>query len=92
MPGYTDIMKIYMSLQPVTIHSGVIQLNSEQAKSRMHNLSHIADDRFDVVRPINFKTGELFGYEGQLPKSMVSSIEDDSDAAVKPKKHKKSDV
>lgn len=85
-------MKTYMSLQPVTINSGVIQLNGEQAKNRMHNLSHIADDRFDIVRPINFKTGEFFGYDGQLPKSMVSSIEADADVAAKPKKPKKSDV
>ena len=83
-------MKTYMSLQPVTIQFGLVQLNKEQAKSRMHNLTLVDGDKYQIVNAINFKAGEVFGFDGQLPKSMVDSLDTDSEQS-KPKK-KKADV
>ena len=66
-------MKTYTVNQSLTIQSGILQLTKEQAKPRMHNLN-----------ALNFKAGEVFGYDGDLPKS-VASLAEPVKVKLKPK-------
>ncbi len=65
-----------------TVNSGVVGLSAEQAKTRLQNLKPVkgkVDDRkdsktfgageYEVMRPIQFKSGEKFGYSGMLAKN-----------------------
>ena len=90
MLGYIDIMKTYLSLQPVTIQTGLVQLSKDQAKGRIHNLKFIESDVYQLINPINFKAGEVFGFDGQIPKSMVNAV--DTEEQPTKKKAKKADV
>lgn len=55
-------------------HSGKIELSKEQALPRMHNLKHIKGDIYEIVKPIQFKAGELIGFDGEVSKSMLGDI------------------
>ena len=54
--------------------SGVVKLSDEQAASRIHNLKNLGKGEYEIVNPIEFKNGELFGYSGDVPKIMASEI------------------
>ena len=56
------------------IASGVVKLSDEQAASRIHNLKDLGKGEYEIVNPIEFKNGELFGYSGDLPKVMASVV------------------
>lgn len=58
---------------PLRLGTGaVLRLAPEQAKPRMHRLKSVGDDLYEVTRgPVEFKTGEQFGYDGSLPKALL---------------------
>ena len=59
----------------VTIHAGILVLHSSQAQARMHRLTALGDNRYEVRDPpVFFKRGETFGLEGDLPKGMAIPI------------------
>jgi hypothetical protein len=60
----------------VTIHAGILVLHSSQARARMHRLTALGGNRYEVSDPpVQFKRGETFGFEGELPKGMGRSVE-----------------
>lgn len=58
----------------VTIHTGVIELNIHQAQSRKHLLKLVNGNVYDVLAPVQFKCGEMFGYAGDINKALMAEI------------------
>jgi hypothetical protein len=76
--------------ESVRIHSGVLVLSLAQAAARMHRLTALGDNRYDVRDgPVMFKRGEVFELEVELPKAMVQSVDEaEGFAKVEPVKEK----
>jgi hypothetical protein len=70
-------MSTYKVIEPsITIHAGVLVLDQAQADARMHRLTALGNNRYDVTRPpVMFKRGEIFELEGELPKALVLGTE-----------------
>lgn len=57
-----------------TVSSGNIGITGAQAKTRLHNLKPVrvdkksGDGEYEVLRPVQFKRGEKFGFSGQVGK------------------------
>ena len=56
--------------------SGRVKLSVDQAASRIHNLKSLGDGVFEIVNPIEFKNGEVFGHDGEVPKVMASVVKE----------------
>lgn len=55
---------------PFRVFTGRVELTEAQAKERGHLLRESgAKGVYEVVKPIEFKVGEVFGYDGTLPKN-----------------------
>ena len=56
----------------INIHAGVLVLDAVQAEARIHRLTALGGDRYEVSDPpVSFKRGEVFELEGELPKALV---------------------
>lgn len=59
----------------ISLHTGRVVLDAKQASRRKHLLKPIEVDKdgagtYEIIKgPVNFKKDEIFGYDGQLPKS-----------------------
>lgn len=72
-------MKKYrITAKIITISSGIVGLNNDQADPRMFNLRKTGTDRYEVLRPVFFKKDNVISYDGDLPVSMAKKIGDDS--------------
>ena len=63
-------MKYTVTGKSVELTGGVLTLTAEQAATRKHLLK--ATDKksqYEIIKPVIFKHGEKFGYEGDLPKA-----------------------
>lgn len=65
-----------VTARSVVIPSGVIALTAGQAGTRQHNLKPLGSGRFEIQRAVEFKAGEEFGYEGDLPKALADNLEE----------------
>lgn len=65
------------------LSSGVLELTKEQAAPRLHNLKSQGKGLFEVVNPVEFKRGEVIGYDGDLPKALGDKLEVEEKAASK---------
>ncbi len=69
-----------------TLGSGKIELTPEQAGPRV-NAGTIAatkkDGVFEVVGQVQFKRGEVFGYDGEFPPSLLEDMSPVKDAVQK---------
>lgn len=88
---------------PVTLYTGLLVLNADQVRRRKHLIEHVENDVFMIVKPVNFKVGEIIGYDGELSKALAMQLCDPEAAQaaeepqeadeltidVKPKKSKK---
>lgn len=69
-------MKEYAVIGSVAkISGGILALTEEQAKARIHNLKNLEDGLYQVERPVQFKRGESFGYDGGVNKRLLQEIE-----------------
>jgi hypothetical protein len=59
----------------ITLRTGTVLLHSSQAQARMHRLTALGGNRYEVRDPVQFKRGETFGLQGGLPKGMGRSVE-----------------
>lgn len=90
-------MKIFKTKAPVSIHSGKLRLTEKQALARASMVTKERAGLYRVIKPMEFKAGEKFGYDGELPKSLAALVEEvninmpdpdsdpDSDPATTPK-------
>ncbi|PTR17497.1 hypothetical protein C8R31_101661 [Nitrosospira sp. Nsp2] len=58
-------MKYKVAAPFVEFHSGVLVLSKEQVRDRIHNLKKVKNG-YEVVNPVQFKCGEVIGYDGEL--------------------------
>lgn len=72
----------------VTIHGGRVKLTADQLRRRKHAVVPVkgAEGIYEVQKPIMFKNGEEFGYEGQISKGQATQL---VDAAAKAELAKK---
>jgi hypothetical protein len=76
-------MDTYRALAPVTIPTGsLLQLSEAQAAARAYGIAR-EGAAWRVRLPVQFKTGEEFGYAGDLPKALAAQV---SGAAARPAK------
>ena len=59
----------------MAIHCGMLALSGEQAKCRAHALKEIKKGVYEVLSPVEFKQGEVFGHDGDLPKVLANLVE-----------------
>lgn len=69
------IQKYEVTAVSARINSGVLELTKEQAGPRMHNLKPIKGNKYEVLNTVEFKRGEVFGFDGDLPKVLASALE-----------------
>lgn len=79
-------MKRYKIISTANFGSGRLKLSDSQAKARLHNLKHIKDDIYEIVKPIMFKTGEEIGFDGEINKLLMLDIEEAEAAQKEPEK------
>ena len=59
----------------INIHAGVLVLNTDQAEPRKHRLKQLGANRYEVSDPpVSFKRGEVFVFDGELPKGLVQVV------------------
>ena len=61
----------HMSFGP----GSILEMTKDQAEPRMHNLTKVEEGVYRVERTIQFKNGETFGYDGEIPKIQYSNME-----------------
>jgi hypothetical protein len=70
-------MKKFSISKAVTFTEGtVLGLTPEQAAPRAHALRELEEGVFVVEQPVQFKIGEVIGYEGELPRAIATALED----------------
>jgi hypothetical protein len=68
----------YIATAVVTLAAGAeVGLNKDQAAARCHCTTPSADRKgwYLVTGPLQFKVGESFLYEGELPKALADAVE-----------------
>lgn len=87
-------MQNYSIEQAITLKSGVIELSAAQFARRKHMqaLKLISKGKYEIIKPVSFKAGEVIGFEGDLPKALASVMVDEAEAEVKKTKSKKAEV
>ncbi|TAK45259.1 MAG: hypothetical protein EPO27_10595 [Betaproteobacteria bacterium] len=76
-------MKEYVAKAVLTLGAGRVRIDVEQAKTRAHNLKPLGEGLHEIVNPIQFKRGERFGWDGEVPKAMREAFGEPAGAAVK---------
>ena len=85
-------MKTYVVTgRMIEIHGGVLVLNKDQARRRANNLKRTSKtgSQFEVLRPVQFKQGEDFGYDGDLPKALHHLVVDKAEIEAEAKAEEK---
>lgn len=67
-------MQRYITVGIVNIVSGILDLTPEQASSRQGSIVSLGDGLYEVTRPIQFKRGEIFGYDGDINRTLAELI------------------
>lgn len=63
-------MKYTVIGKSVQLTGGVLTLSKEQAADRAHALKEVKG-KFEIVNTVEFKQGETFGFEGDMPKTFI---------------------
>jgi hypothetical protein len=73
----------YVSTQPITLSEGsVLGLTPAQAAPRRHALKPSGKKGvYTTTQPVQFKAGESFYYEGDIPKGMADAVMTAADKA-----------
>lgn len=69
-------MKRYLAQSPVTLHGGIVELTNEQASCRAHALVSLGEGLYEICQTVQFKTGEVIGYDGEVNKSLLQQVEE----------------
>ena len=84
-------MDTYRTLAVVTLPAGMrLRLTPQQAQARQHALQQDGD-AWRVLRPVQFKVGEVIGCDDELPKALAELMPPiDSAGAPVPRRAAKS--
>jgi hypothetical protein len=70
-------MKTYTVTGPVVaLALGTLALTSAQAGLRAHALDPLGEDRYNIRSRVEFKKGETFGYDQEIPKALADCLEE----------------
>lgn len=58
----------------VSVHTGTLRLTPEQAQRRHHALEDLGKGLYLLTKPTMFKKGDVFGFDGDLPKAAVKDV------------------
>ena len=78
-------MKVYTAAAVITLHEGRVQLTQEQARRRKSQITSKRNQKsgtYSIVKPVQFKVGECFGYDGEIPKAMLEQLEPEDDQGL----------
>ena len=79
-------MKYTVTGKSVLITGGVLTLSKAQASDRAHCLKELdKKNQYEVIKSVTFKHGEVFGFDGKLPKGAGAEADADSKAEAKAK-------
>lgn len=56
------------------LRSGTLRLTESQYINRSYCLKKLGDDLYEIVHPVQFKTGEKIGYDGPVSKSVHNEL------------------
>lgn len=76
-------MKMFITLSAITLAVGsVVKLSEKQVNARKHCIKPVDAKKgiYELTEKTQFKTGETFGYEGELPKTLARFVEEESKA------------
>jgi hypothetical protein len=80
-------MKSVAAAAAITLASGRLELTAAQASSRKHSLKLVKETKsggiYEIAFPVQFKAGEKFGYDGEVPKSMLDVFVDPREVAAR---------
>jgi len=79
-------MNKYLVTGTASIGAGVLELTHAQALPRKHNLEEIKDGIYRIVNQVQFKTGEVIGFDGIPSKVLQEVLEPEQPVEVKPLK------
>ena len=81
-------MQAYRAQAPVTIAPGsLLHLSDAQADARAYGLTREGTG-WRVRLPVQFKAGEEFGYQGELPKALAARVSSTATQPAKPRPEK----
>jgi hypothetical protein len=96
---------IYKAEGIVSLHSGVVAVTADQAKRRRQSLSPIkgqveiikdddgnksfGEGLYAVTSQVQFKAGEVFGYDGSIPKMYVNEVSEATEEVIEESKVEK---
>ena len=72
----------------IRLVSGKLKLTAEQAKTRLPKLKALEKGIYEIVHAVEFKCGEIIGYDGDLPKSLSYLMMDNNSVAARKGKGK----
>lgn len=75
-------MKQYKATVVTTLVGGNVELDEDQVRRRRHILTANEDGSHAVKDKIQFKVGEEFGYDGDVPKGMVVDLMAEDEAEL----------
>ena len=73
--------KYIVTARVARLMAGVLTLTDEQSAPRAHNLKALGKNRFEIIAPVEFKSGEEIGYESTLPKILADQMITEAEAA-----------
>lgn len=77
-------MERYLTTDKVDLLSGVLDLTEDQARRRKGWLKKLESGSYEIIKPVQFKAGEVFGFEGELSKyHLERMISESGDPVVK---------
>lgn len=62
--------------KPAILFSGLLELNEDQVRRRKHLLELVEGSVYMILKPVTFKVGEVFGYDGEISKSAALALVD----------------
>lgn len=67
-------MKKFNATAVITLPSGCVRIDAAQLRTRAHNLTALEDGTHRIERPIQFKAGERFEWDGEAPKARAADF------------------
>ncbi len=67
-------MNHYRMLQPWTFRAGLLSLTPAQAEPRLYALQAVAPGVFSPWPSVQFKAGEVVGYDGPMDRATASAM------------------
>lgn len=68
-------MKQYIITEAMNFNAGsVLELSEKQYKGRDHCLKKIGNNKYEVLKTVQFKIGEVIGLDGEIDKGLQHKL------------------